>query len=114
MLPSTTVKRKSGPAAADQQWIARAWRIAPMNPPTAHALVAELAATASRALLEPGLGLGTCTRLVPFHLRIRVFSVFSAWPIAALPTGHPDVAGREHGRAEERVLRCPWVQRLHA
>src|SRR5690348_9042805 len=59
--------------------------MAPSKEPTAHALVGELAATAFRSLLEPGLGLGTCTQLVPFHRRIRVRS---ATPLAALPTAH--------------------------
>src|SRR5438552_9788549 len=66
--------------------MAKAWRMAPLEVPTAHTLVGELAATAFRSLLEPGSGLGTCTHLVPFHRRIRVR--FDVEPLAALPTAH--------------------------
>src|SRR5262249_9574893 len=64
--------------------MARASRkVGPLNEPTAQASVGELAATPSRLSLELRFGLGTCTHLAPFHLRIRVFS---AWPTAPKPT----------------------------
>src|SRR5438477_3261165 len=66
--------------------MAKAWRMAPLKVPTAHTLVGELAPTPFRSLLAPGLGLATCTHLVPFHRRIRVR--FDAVPLAALPTAH--------------------------
>src|SRR5690349_12161080 len=65
--------------------MAKAWRMAPLKEPTAHALPGELAATPFRSLLEPGSGLGTRTHLVPFHRRIRV--LFTR-PLAASPTAH--------------------------
>src|SRR5258708_33034096 len=57
----------------------------PVKSPTAQTLVGELAATPPRSLLVPGLGLATCSHLVPFHRRIRVWS---PEPLVALPTAH--------------------------
>ena len=51
--------------------------------PTAQALRAEVAATASRAEVLVGLGLATCAQLVPFQCRI---SVRSEGPLANSPT----------------------------
>src|SRR6185437_5744404 len=66
-----------------QQCRARASRVRPLNVPTAHTLLGELAATPSRSLLEPGFGLATRTHLAPFQRRIRVLSTR---PLEALPT----------------------------
>src|SRR5712691_3393724 len=90
--PRTSISRSPARRWSDwavlldqQQWTARAWRMVPLKVPTAHTLVGELAATPLRSLLEPGLGLATCSHLVPFHRRIRVLS---PRPLAALPTAH--------------------------
>src|SRR5262245_28234565 len=56
-----------------QQCRARAWDGSLVRKvPTAQALPAELAATPSRTLVAPRLGLPTCAHLVPFQCRISV------------------------------------------
>src|SRR5204862_6412342 len=46
---------------------------APLNAPTAHACLGDVAATAAKPFqCTPGLGLVTCVQLVPFQCRARV------------------------------------------
>jgi hypothetical protein len=54
--------------------MARAWPIAPLKVPTAHTLVGELAAKPLKSLLEPGLGLATCSHFRSFQCAMRVWS----------------------------------------
>src|SRR5437773_1708165 len=68
-------QRPLGSRVGQQQWMARAWpTMVVLNLPTAQALVAEVAATADREVMVPGLGADTCFQAVPFQRRIRPWS----------------------------------------
>src|SRR5690348_3577353 len=98
----------TGSGAGQQQWMARACEgPVPVKLPTAQALLAEVAATASRSLVEPGAGLGTRVHLVPFQYRIRVLWVV---PVAERPTAQALLAEVATTPVRElAVVAPPWL-----
>jgi hypothetical protein len=58
--------------------------------PTAHALAAEVAVTASSLLLIPGSGLGIWVQRVPFQCRIRLLP--PGGPLPKSPTAQTSLA----------------------
>src|SRR5436190_19545427 len=86
-------QRRLGSRVGQQQWMARAWpTMVVLNLPTAQALVAEVAATADREVMVPGLGAGTCFQAVPFQRRIRPCSVVVVSEMPAAQTLAVEVA----------------------
>src|ERR1022692_2798470 len=67
--------------------------------PTAHALLAEISATASRALCPPGVGLATRVQVAPVQCRIRVL------PLLVWPTAHASLA---EAAATPKSMLPPW------